>query len=414
MAKKNKYIVGLDIGTTKICALVAELRDDGAIDITGIGQCDSKGLRKGVIINVDPTVECIKKVVEEAELMAGINIEEAFVGIAGEHIMGSNSRGMISISSKDHVISRDDISRVIEAAKTIPIPADKDVLHVLPQEFMVDGQSEINDPMGMSGNRLEVNVHIVTCGSTQLQTLLTCVNRAGIEVVDTVLQPLASSEAVLTPDEKDLGVALIDIGGGTTDLAIFEKQSLWHSYIKSIGGDHFTNDIAVGLRTPIGEAEKIKKKYGCALSSLVQDEEMIEVPSVGGRKSVYKNRVLLSEIIQPRAEELFGIMREEIERMGFTRSLNSGIVLTGGGSLMEGMPEIAERIFDLPVRVGRPSGVGGLSDVVNSPIYSTAVGLIIYGYRTSDLRSAGKAFGRRKSISRFREWIQTVFGWFIG
>lgn len=410
MAKKDKYIVGLDIGTTKICVLVAELREDGAIDITGVGSCDSKGLRKGVIINVDPTVECIKKVIEEAELMAGINIEEAHVGIAGEHIMGSNSRGMISVSSKDHVISRDDINRVIEAAKTIPIPADKDVLHVLPQEFMVDGQSEINDPMGMSGNRLEVNVHIVTCGTTQLQTLLTCVNRAGIEVVDTVLQPLASSEAVLTPDEKDLGVALIDIGGGTTDLAVFEKHSLWHSFIKSIGGDHFTNDIAIGLRTPIGEAEKIKKKYGCALSSLIQDDETIEVPSVGGRKSRYMSRQILSEIIQPRAEELLGIMREEVERMGFNRSLNSGIVLTGGGSLLEGMVEIAERIFDLPVRIGKPSGVGGLSDVVNSPIFSTAVGLIIYGYRTRDLRGPGGLGARRKSTWRFKDWIDGMFG----
>src|SRR5262249_28725475 len=267
------------------------------IDITGVSRVDAKGLRKGVIINVDPTVECIKKAVEEAELMSSINIEQAYVGIAGEHIMGSNSRGMISINSKDHIISRDDISRVIEAAKTIPIPTDKDILHVLPQEFIVDGQGEINDPLGMSGSRLEVNVHVVTCGTTQLQTLLTCVNRAGLEVVDTVLQPLASSEAVLTPDEKELGVALIDIGHGTTDLAIFEKQSLWHSYIRSIGGEHFTNDIAVGLRTPTSEAERIKKRHGCALSSLIQDDETIEVPSVGGRKSRYMSRQVLSEII---------------------------------------------------------------------------------------------------------------------
>ncbi|HEY4491110.1 MAG TPA: cell division protein FtsA, partial [Acidobacteriota bacterium] len=278
MAKKDHYLVGLDIGTTKVCMLVAEVRDDGTIDIIGMGSCDSKGLRKGVIINVDPTVECIKKAAEEAELMAGINIEEAYVGIAGEHIVGSNSRGMISINSKDHVISRDDINRVIEAAKTIPIPNDKDILHVLPQEFMVDGQGEITDPLGMNGSRLEVNVHVVTCGGTQLQTLLTCVNKAGIEVEDTVLEQLASSEAVLTQDEKELGVALVDIGGGTTDLAVFEKQSLWHTFIRSVGGDHFTSDIAVGLRTPIGEAERIKKKYGCAIASLIEDEETIEVP----------------------------------------------------------------------------------------------------------------------------------------
>lgn len=411
MSKKDRYIVGLDIGTTKVCVLVAEIRDDGALDIIGMGTSDSKGLRKGVIVNVDPTVECIKKVVEEAELMAGISIEEAFVGIAGEHIMGSNSRGMISINSRDHVISRDDINRVIEAAKQIPIPTDKDILHVLPQEFMVDGQDEIGDPLGMSGNRLEVNVHVVTCGTTQLQTLLTCVNKAGIEVADTVLEQLASSEAVLTTDEKELGVALIDIGGGTTDLAIFEKQSLWHSYIRSIGGDHFTSDIAVGLRTPMGEAERIKKRYGCALSSLIEDEETIEVPSVAGRKPRYMSRQILCDIIQPRAEELFMIMKDEIDRMGLVRSLNSGVVLTGGGSLLEGMVEIAERIFDLPVRIGKPVGVGGLIDVINSPVYSTAVGLIIYGYRTREVRSgSGRLSGsRRKPLSRFKEWIAEIF-----
>jgi cell division protein FtsA len=408
MAKKDRYIVGLDIGTTKVCILVAEIKEEGSIDIIGMGSCDSKGLRKGVITHVDPTVECIKKVVEEAELMAGINIEEAYVGIAGEHIMGSNSRGMISINSKDHVISREDINRVIEAAKTIPIPTDKDILHVLPQEFMVDGQDEIADPMGISGSRLEVNVHVVTCGNTQLQTLLTCVNKAGIEVSDTVLEQLASSEAVLTPDEKELGVALIDIGGGTTDLAVFEKQSLWHSYIRSIGGDHFTSDIAVGLRTPIPEAEKIKKKYGCAISSLIEEEETIEVAGVGGRKPRYMPRQVLCEIIQPRAEELFSIMREEIERMGLTRSLNSGIVITGGGSLLEGMVEIAERIFDLPVRVGKPSGVGGLIDVINSPVYSTAVGLIIYGYRSREVRRDRYTM-RRRPLWRFREWFNEMF-----
>jgi len=315
---------------------------------------------------------------------------------------------MISINSKDHIISREDINRVIEAAKTIPIPSDKDILHVLPQEFMVDGQDEIGDPMGMSGNRLEVNVHVVTCGTTQLQTLLTCVNRAGIEVADTVLEQLASSEAVLTPDEKDLGVALIDIGGGTTDLAIFEKQSLWHTFIRSIGGDHFTSDIAVGLRTPIGEAERIKRRYGCALSSLIEDDETIEVPSVGGRKPRYMSRQILCDIIQPRAEELFGIIKDEVERMGFTRSLNSGIVLTGGGALLEGMSEIAERIYDCPVRIGEPSGVGGLIDVIKSPIYSTAVGLIIYGYRTRDYRRDRSGI-RRKPLGRLREWINEMF-----
>jgi cell division protein FtsA len=408
MAKKDRYIVALDIGTTKVCLLVAEVRDDGALDIIGMGTSDSKGLRKGVIVHVDPTVECIKKVVEEAELMAGINIEDAYVGIAGEHIVGSNSRGMISINSKDHVITREDINRVIEAAKLIPIPTEKEILHVLPQEFIVDGQDEIGDPMGISGSRLEVNVHIVTCGTTQLHTLLTCVNRAGLEVADVVLEQIAGNEAVLTHDEKELGVGLIDIGGGTTDLAVFEKQSLWHTCIRPIGGDHFTSDIAIGLRTPIGEAEKIKKKHGCALASLIEEDETIEVPSVGERKPRFMSRHILCDIIQPRAEELFTIMKEEVERMGMIRSLNSGIVLTGGGSLLEGMVEIAERIFDLPVRVGRPTGVGGLIDVINSPVYSTAAGLIIYGYRTREARRS-RFSARRKSFSRFREWFNEIF-----
>src|SRR5438105_10063173 len=290
------------------------MTDEGRLDVIGIGQAESKGLRKGVVINLEATVDSIKKVVEEAELMAGVEIGSAYVGLAGTHIRGFNSRGVIAVSNTTRTIERDDVARVMEAAKAVSIPLDREILHVLPQEFVVDDQDGIGDPSGMTGTRLEVNVHVITCASTAAQNTVTCVNRAGLEVTDTVLTQLSAAEACLTPDEKELGVALVDIGGGTTDLAIFEKQSLWHSFIRSIGGDHFTNDIAVGLRTPIAEAEKIKKKYGCALSTLIEDEESIEVPSVGGRKSRYMSRQVLSEIIQMRAEELFGIIKEEIER----------------------------------------------------------------------------------------------------
>lgn len=379
--KKDRYVVGLDIGTHKVCVIVAEITEEGRLDVIGIGQTESKGLRKGVVINLEATVESIKRVVEEAELMAGVEIGSAYVSLAGTHIRGFNSRGVIAVSGKNRIIEREDVRRVMEAAKAVSIPVDREILHVLPQEFVVDDQDGIGDPTGMTGTRLEVNVHVVTCTSTSAQNTVTCVNRGGLAVSDTILTQLAAAEACVTTDEKELGVALVDIGGGTTDLAIFEKGALWHTAVLQVGGEHFTNDVAVALRTPVNEAEKIKKKHGCALTSMIPEEDSIEVPSVGGRKPRIMARQVLGDVIQARAEEICQLALTEIRRAGFDRSLNSGIVLTGGGAILEGMPEIAEQIFDMPVRRGTPSGIGGLVDVVASPAYATVVGLVLCGYR---------------------------------
>ena len=412
--KKDRYIVGLDIGTHKACAIVAEMTDDGRLDVIGTGQAESKGLRKGVVINLEATVESIKRVVEEAELMAGVEIGSAYVGIAGTHIRGFNSRGVVAVNSKNRIITIDDVRRSIEASKAVSIPVDREILHVLPQEFVVDDQDGIGDPTGMTGTRLEVNVHIVTCSHTAAQNTVTCVNRAGLEVIDTVLTQISASEACVTADEKELGVALVDIGGGTTDIAIFEKGSLWHTAVLQVGGEHFTNDVAVALRTPVSEAEKIKKKYGCALTSMVSEEDSIEVPTVGGRKPRIMARQVLGDVIQARAEELCQMILTEIRRAGFDRSLNSGVVLTGGGAILDGLPELAEQIFDMPVRRGAPSGVGGLLDIVSNPIYSTAVGLVLCGYRNRLGRSlqpsrpaATGTFG--KMTGRIKELLSDFF-----
>ena len=407
--KKERYIVGLDVGTHKICAIVAELTDEGRLDVIGIGQTESRGLRKGVVINLEATVDAIKRVLEEAELMAGVEIGSAYVGIAGTHIKGFNSRGVIAVSNKNRVIDKEDVRRVIDAAKAVSIPLDREILHVLPQEFVVDDQDGIGDPTGMTGTRLEVNVHVITCSTTAAQNTVTCVNRAGLEVVDTVLTQIAAAEACLTPDEKELGVAIVDVGGGTTDLAIFEKGSLWHTAVLQVGGEHFTNDVAVALRTPVGEAEKIKKKHGCALTSMIPEEDSIEVPSVGGRKPRIMARQVLGDVLQARAEEICQLALTEIRRAGFERSLNSGVVLTGGGAILEGLPEIAEQIFDMPVRRGTPAGIGGLVDVVASPVYATAVGLVLCGYRNR----AGRALGssRQAATGTFGKVTGRLMGW---
>jgi cell division protein FtsA len=381
VTRKERYLVGLDVGTSKIAAIVGEMLDGEGVDIVGIGVAESRGIRRGVVVNLEAAVESIKKAVEEAELMAGIEIDSVHLGVAGPHIKGFNSRGVIAVAGKNREISRDDVRRAIDAAKAVSLPSGREILHVLPQDFVVDEQDGIGAPVGMTGARLEVNVHIVTGSATSTQNIVACVNRAGVNVLETVTEQLAASDAVLTDDEKELGVALVDIGGGTTDIAIFEHGSLWHTAVVGVGGDHFTNDIAVGLRTPIPDAEKIKRKSGCALSAMVDEDETIEVASVGGRKSRMMARRILSEILQPRAEEIFHLVWDEIRRAGYERSLNSGIVLTGGGAILEGMPEIAEQIFDLPIRRGCPVGVGGLADHVNSPTFATGVGLVLYGYR---------------------------------
>jgi len=403
---KNSYIVGFDIGTKKIAAIIGEITEEKKKEIIGIGTADSKGLRKGVVVNLEGTVEAIKKAQEEAELMAGVEIDSAFIGISGAHIKSFNSRGVIAVSGKNKEITREDIKRVIDQSKAVSIPPDREIIHIIPQEFVVDEQDGIKDPLGMSGIKLEVNVHIVTGAITSVQNLKTCVARAGIEIEQLVLNQIATSTSTLTHDEMELGVGLIDIGGGTTEIAIFERGSLWYTSIIPIGGDNFTNDIAVGLRTPIPEAEKIKKKFGCASAPLEDEQETIEVPSVGrGKKPRILSRQILADIIHPRAEEIFRLVDNDIKRMGYEKSLNSGIVLTGGTALLDGLEEIAEEIFDLPVRRGDPSGIGGLVDRVNTPDYATAVGLILHGY--DRWKEKGMTKDRKKGFwAKFKDWLK--------
>ncbi len=408
MSKQGNLIVGVDIGTTKICAIVGEATADG-IDIIGIGAYPSRGLRKGVVINIDATVASIKKAIEEAELMAGCQIQSVYAGIAGGHIKGFNSHGIVAV--KDREVSPQDVRRVIDAAKAIAIPLDREVIHILPQEFIVDEQDGIKDPVGMSGVRLEAKVHIVTGAVTSAQNIIKCANRTGLDVADIVLQQLASAEAVLTPDERELGVALLDIGGGTTDIAVFAEGSVKHTAVIAMGGNHITNDIAVGLRTPGIEAERLKKKYGCALTSLVKRDETIEVPSVGGRQPRILSRQILAEIIQPRVEEIYQMAAREIVKSGFEDVLASGVVITGGATILEGMTELAEQTFNLPIRRGYPMGIGGLVDVVNSPMYATGVGLVLYGFKHQ--HEAGEARRFRVGEPRlFAKVAQRMKSWF--
>ena len=408
--KRDNLIVGLDIGTTKICAIVGNLTEEG-IDIVGIGTAPSKGLRKGVVINIESTVASIKKAIEEAELMAGCEIKSVYAGIAGGHIKGFNSQGVIAIKNRE--VSPEDVKRVIEAAKAIAIPMDREVIHILPQEFIIDDQDGIREPLGMSGVRLEAKVHIVTGAVASAQNIVKSCQRAGLEVADIVLEQLASSEAVLSADEKELGVALVDIGGGTTDIAIFVDGAIKHTSVLSLGGNHLTNDIAVGLRTPMAEAERIKQKYGCCLSSLVGKDETIEVPSVGGRKPRILSRQLLCEILEPRVEEIFTLVNREIVKSGLEDLIASGVVITGGSTILEGMPELAEQIFNLPVRRGLPQRIGGLIDVVNSPVYATGVGLVVYGSKNVGLHEFPTAQSDdtvfRRVSRRMKEWFGEFF-----
>lgn len=403
---KNGYIVGFDIGTKKVAAIIGEITEEKKIEVIGIGTADSKGLRKGVVVNLEATVEAIKKAQEEAELMAGVEIDSAYIGISGAHIKSFNSRGVIAVTGKNKEINQEDIRRVIEQSKAVSIPPDREIIHIIPQEFVVDEQDGIKDPLGMSGIKLEVNVHIITGAITSVQNLKTCLVRAGIEIKEIVLNQIATSTSTLTHDEMELGVGLIDIGGGTTEIAIFERGSLWYTSIIPIGGDNFTNDIAVGLRTPIPEAEKIKKKFGCVSSPLEDEQETIEVPSVGrGKKPRILSRQILADIIQPRAEEIFRLVDNDIKRMGYEKSLNSGIVLTGGTALLEGLEEIAEEIFDLPVRRGDPGGVGGLVDRVSTPDFAAAVGLLLYGY--DQRKEKGISKDRKKGFwAKFKDWFK--------
>ena len=410
MAKPSNVIVGLDIGTTKICCIIGEINDQGGLDVIGIGTHPSKGLRKGVVVNIESTVESIKNATEEAELMSGFEIESVYVGIAGGHIKGFNSHGVIAVKNKE--ISEADVNRVIDAAKAVAIPMDREVIHVIPQEYIVDDQDGIKTPLGMSGVRLEAKVHIVTGAVTSAQNIVKSVTRAGLQVNDIVLEQLASSKSVLSSDEKELGVAMIDIGGGTSDLAIFFQEAIKHTSVLAIGGNHVTNDIAIGLRTPTSEAERIKKEYGCALMSLIDEKETIEVPSVGDRENRILSRHLLSEIIEPRLDELFTLIKMEIAKSGHNELITSGIVLTGGSAIMAGMVEVAEKIFELPVRRGIPKSIGGLIDVVNSPMYATAVGLLFYGMekiKTGESRNLAGTKVFNKVLTRMKEWMDEYF-----
>ncbi len=412
MSKKGdeKLVVGLDIGTSKVLAIVGEVNAAGGVEIIGVGHHPSRGMKKGVVVNIESTVQSIQRAVEEAELMAGCQIQSVYAGIAGSHIRSINSHGTVAI--KDKEVGLSDVERVIESARALAIPADQKVLHVLPQEFIIDGQEGIREPIGMSGVRLEAKVHIVTGAVSAAQNIVKCVRRCGLEVDDIILEQLGSSMSVLTEDEKELGVCMVDIGGGTTDISVFTEGAIRHTAVIPIAGDQVTNDIAVALRTPTANAEDIKKKYGCALTQLATGDQSIEVPSVGDRPPRRLARQTLAEVIEPRIEELYGLILAELRRSGFEDVIGSGIVLTGGSSKMEGMIDLAEEVFHMPVRLGIPQGVGGLSGVVHNPIYATGVGLVQYGARAR----GGSQYGFVPSDGT--PGIKGVFGkmksWFEG
>ncbi len=407
MAKDSHILVGLDVGTTKICAIVGEIGEGGQIDIIGIGSHPSRGMKKGIVVNIESTIESIKKAVEEAERMAGVSVKEVYTGISGGHVKGLNSRGVIAV--KNHEVSRSDIARAVETARAVAIPMDRRTLHVIPQEFIVDAQDGIKDPLGISGVRLEADVHIITGSATAMENIEKSIQRAGLTVVRMVLQPLASSEAVLTPDERDLGVAMVDVGGGTTDIAVFVDGSIRHTAVIAVGGSHFTNDIAIGLRTPPADAEKLKLRYGCAQADRIKEGEMIEVPSVGGRPPRLLSRQALAEIIQPRAEEIFMMVGQEIERSGYGDRIASGLVVTGGTSVLTGMTDVAERTLGVPVRRGVPSGLGGLMDVVSGPMYATGVGILLHAARTQETSDDAKGTWPGRMKGRLAEWTRSFF-----
>jgi cell division protein FtsA len=409
-AKGRQVIAGLDVGTTKSCCVIAEWSPVGNLDIIGVGVSPCRGLRKGVVVNIDSTVESIKHAVSEAEEMAGVEIASVLVGIAGGHIRGVNSRGVIAVSGKHREVGQHDIDRALDAARAISLPQDREVIHVLPQTYVVDDQDGVKEPRGMSGVRLEVEVHLVTGATTSVRNVIRSVNRAGLQVQDVVLEALASAEAIIGEEEKELGVLIIDLGGGTTDVALFRDGAVWYTGVLPLGGDHISNDIAVGLRTPTSDTEELKKRHGCALTALVHEDETVEVPSVGGRKARRLSRQILSEIIQPRVEEIFTLVARDLARAGLQDVAAAGVVLTGGTSIMPGVPELAEQIFDVPVRRGVQSGLSGLADVVQSPIYATGVGLALYGARGHGAVSETQDGSLAQRVGRrMKEWVGELF-----
>ena len=402
---EDKYIVALDIGTSKVCALVGEINDRGLVEIIGKGTSPMKGTRRGNIINLDQAIDAVKKAVDEAEVMAGLQIESVYVGVAGDHIRSVNSRGVVSVSGKHKEIVRDDIDRVIEASKSINIPAELELLHVIPREFIVDGQDGIHDPLGMTATRLEANVHIVTGARTHNQNVLACVNKAGIAVQELVLEQLAAAEAVLTQDEREMGVLLMDLGGGTTDYAVFLEGNVVHTNVLPVGAGHFTSDISVVLRTPMEDAERIKKRYGCALASLVTEDDPIEVPTVGGRAPKILTRQELTGILEPRAAEIAKLVYRDLEKVGLEKEIRSGVVVVGGGAEMDGMVEMIEQVFDQQARKGMPRGVGGLSDTVSGPEWAAACGLLLWGLRDQSRIRKRPRKGLAKVADSFKQWF---------
>ncbi|WP_439135634.1 cell division protein FtsA [Pseudomaricurvus sp.] len=408
-ANESRMVVGLDIGTSKVVAIVGELSTDGELEIIGIGSHRSSGLKKGVVVNIESTVQSIQRAIEEAELMAGCQIHSVYAGIAGSHIRSLNSHGIVAI--KDREVFSQDLDRVIDAAQAVAIPADQKILHILPQEYLIDEQEGVKEPLGMSGVRLEAKVHLVTCAVNAAQNIEKCIRRCGLEVEDIILEQLASSYSVLTDDEKELGVCMVDIGGGTTDIAIFTEGSIRHTGVIPIAGDQVTNDIAMALRTPTPHAEEIKIKYACALAKLTGPDETIKVPSVGDREPRDLSRQALAEVVEPRYDELFTLVQAELRRSGFEDLVAAGIVLTGGTSKMEGVIELAEEIFHMPVRLGTPQNVRGLSDIVNNPIYSTGVGLLQYAKRQ---QNEGRVAQYQVKSDGGNNWWEKVKTWFQG
>ena len=401
----EQMIVGLDIGTSKVVAIVGVAGANGKLEIVGTGHHPSSGIKKGVVVNIESTVHAIQRAIEEVELMAGCQIHSVYAGIAGSHIRSLNSHGIVAI--RDREVHQTDIDRVIDAARAVAIPADQEILHVLPQEFIIDNQEGVREPLGMSGVRLEAKVHLVTCAANAAQNIKKCIRRCGLEVEDIILEQLASSYAVLTEDEKQLGVCLVDIGGGTTDIAIFTDGAIRHTGVIPIAGDQVTNDIAMALRTPTAHAEELKIKYACALAQLAGPEETVKVPSVGDRPPRSLSRQALAEVVEPRYDELFTLVQSELRRSGLEELIAAGIVLTGGTSKMEGVVDLAEEIFHLPVRLGMPHNIQGLADIVNNPIYSTGVGLLLYGLQQQqdNRQGPGKVAGNGW-LNRIRKWFQ--------
>ena len=404
-ANKNRIIVGLDIGTSKVVAIVGEINPEGRLEIIGLGSHGSKGLKKGVVVNIESTVQSIQRAIEEAELMAGCQIQSVYAGIAGSHIRSMGSHGIVAI--RDREVFQPDIDRVIDAAQAVAIPADQKILHILPQEFIIDTQEGVKEPLGMSGVRLEAKVHLVTCAVNAAQNIEKCIKQCGLGVDDIILEQLASSYSVLTEDEKDLGVCMVDIGGGTSDIAIYTQGAIKHTAVIPIAGDQVTNDIAMALRTPTQNAEEIKIKYACALGSLAGENETIKVPSVGEREDRSLSRQALAEVVEPRYEELFTLIQAELRRSGFEDLIPAGIVLTGGASKMEGVVELAEEIFHMPVSIGKPKNVSGLADIVRNPIYATAVGLLQYGAAQGDRagRPAAAEAAGDSMWSKVKQWL---------